>query len=59
MIQSYKLFQSDGEIDLREQGNIDGQFKFISELLGIADIIDSTYAENQTDELYKILTNEK
>ena len=59
LIQSYQTFKSDGEIDLREQSNIDGQFRFISELLGIADLIDSTYAENQTDELYRILTNEK
>lgn len=59
LIQSYQTFKQDGDIDVREQRNIDNQFKFVSELLGVADMIDSTYAEKQSDELYNILTNKK
>ncbi len=59
LIQSYQQYNKDGNVDVREQNNIDGQFKFVSELLGIADLIDTTYAEKETNELYKILTNEK
>jgi len=59
LIESYKNYSKDGKVDLREQSNIDGQFKFVSELLGIADMIDSTYAGRQTNELYEVLTSEK
>lgn len=59
LIESYQQFNRDGNVDVREQNNIDGQFKFVSELLGIADMIDSTYAERETNELYNILTSEK
>src|SRR5690606_15321744 len=58
LIQSYQEFNRDGNMDIREQNNIDGQFRFISELLGIADMIDTVYAENESRELYQILTNE-
>lgn len=57
LIESYMQYNKDGNVDLREQNNIDGQFRFISELLGIADMIDSAYAEKQTNELYEVLTN--
>ena len=59
LIQSYQQYNKDGNMDVREQNNIDGQFKFVSELLGIAELIDTTYAKKETEELYKILTNEK
>ncbi len=59
LIQSYQQYNKDSNMDVREQNNIDGQFKFVSELLGIAELIDSTYAKKETEELYKILTNEK
>lgn len=58
LIKDYQAAAKDGSIDLREQNNIDGQFKFVSELLSIADMIDSTYAEKESDNLYKILSNE-
>ncbi|MET3730872.1 DUF2723 domain-containing protein [Moheibacter stercoris] len=59
LVQTYKAHNKDGNIDVKEQNNIDGQFRFVSELLGIADMIDSTYAERETNNLYDILTNEK
>lgn len=58
LIQSYTQYKGDG-VDAREQRNIDNQFKFVSELLGVADMIDSTYAEKQSTEIYDILTNKK
>ena len=59
LIQSYQTYNKDGNLDVREQNNIDGQFRFVSEFLGIAELIDTTYAKKETNELYNILTNEK
>lgn len=56
LIQSYQQYMSDGNMDRREEANIDGQFRFVSELLGIAEMIDSAYAEKETNDLYKLLT---
>lgn len=57
LIQSYQqMKQNNPEVSQR---NIDGQISFISELLGIADMIDTVYAEKQTDEIYTILTQDK
>lgn len=60
-----KLFQTEYKpvreslvADYKLGNNIDGQFRFVSELLGIADMIDSTYAERESTELYNILSNE-
>lgn len=58
LVDSYQVYNKDGNMNVREQRNIDGQFRFISELLGIADMIDTVYAENESRELYQILTNE-
>lgn len=58
-IQNYKKFNQDGDIDPIEKHNLESQFKFMSELLGVADLIDTVYAEKQSDELYNILTNDK
>lgn len=55
-IQAYQTYASDGDIDTREQRNVESQLRFVSELLTIADMIDSTYAEQQNDEIYRILT---
>lgn len=56
LIQTYQRFkQEEAEIDQR---NIDGQISFISELLGIADMIDTVYAEKQTEDIYTILTQD-
>lgn len=57
LIQSYQQYMKDGQMDVREESNIDGQFRFVSELLGIADMIDSTYSKAESDNLYKILQN--
>jgi len=59
LIQSYQGYKTDGIVDVREQRNIDGQFRFVSELLGVADMIDTVYANKQSDEIYEILTNKK
>lgn len=56
LIQSYQEYMKDGNMDRQEEANMDGQFRFVSELLGIADMIDSAYAEQETDDLYKMLT---
>ena len=56
LIQTYQKFKTDGSIDSREQRNVDNQLRFVSELLGIADMIDSVYAERQSDEIFEILT---
>ncbi|SMC78992.1 glycosyltransferase family 117 protein [Moheibacter sediminis] len=55
LIQSYKEYMKDGNMDVREESNIDGQFKFVSELMGIADMIDTAYATKETNDLYKML----
>ncbi|MDD3457900.1 MAG: hypothetical protein PHO74_00225 [Weeksellaceae bacterium] len=59
LIESYLNFREDGLVDVREQRNIDNQFRFVSELLGVADMIDTAYAEKQSNELVEILTNKK
>ena len=59
LIQSYQGYKTDGIVDVREQRNIDNQFRFVSELLGVADMIDTVYANRQSDEIYEILTNKK
>src|SRR5690606_1531980 len=59
LIADYRSYNKDGRMDVNEQNKIDGQFKYISELLGIADMIDTAYAEQQTNELYQILTEDK
>lgn len=56
LIRSYQEYTKDGNLDRREESNIDGQFRFVSELLGIAEMIDSVYAEKETNELYQMLT---
>lgn len=56
LIQSYNEYMKDGNMDMREESNIDGQFKFVSELLGIADMIDTAYATKESNDLYKLLT---
>src|SRR5690606_7350064 len=56
LVQSYQEYMKDGNLDRREEANIDGQFRFVSELLGIAELIDSAYAEKETNDLYKMLT---
>lgn len=55
LIQDYQAVNAAGEPSLSEQRRIDGQVSFISELLGIADLIDTVYAERQTEEIYEIL----
>src|SRR5690606_23462790 len=55
LIQSYQDYMKDGQMDIREESNIDGQFRFVSELLGIADMIDTVYAEKETNDLYRVL----
>lgn len=55
LVQSYKQYMKDGNMDKREEAIIDGQFRFVSELLGIADMIDTVYAKGETNDLYKML----
>lgn len=55
LIQSYQEYMKDGTMDVREESNIDGQFRFVSELMGIADMIDTAYATKETNDLYRIL----
>lgn len=59
LVVAYKSYDQDGQVDRFEQSKIDGQFKFVSELLGIADMIDTAYAKKQSDDLYKLLTDKK
>lgn len=56
-IESYQKATVNGEPSLSEKRIIDGQINFISELLGIADMIDTIYAEKQTEEIYNLLTD--
>lgn len=56
LIKSYQSYKTDGLLDTREQRNIDNQFRFVSELLGVADMIDTVYAEKESNELLDILT---
>lgn len=55
-IYSYQNYKSDGSLNIGEQRNVESQLRFVSELLTIADMIDSVYAENQNEEIYQILT---
>lgn len=58
-IDTYNSYAGDGDLTIGERRNIENQFNFIQELLGIADLIDTVYAENQSEELYNILMNDR
>lgn len=58
MIQDYQIYNKDGVYSVMEQNYVNSQLRFVSELLGIGNMIDSVYADQQSDEIYRILSDE-
>ena len=51
----YQAVIADGKVDAADQAKIMNQFNYLDEMIGVAAEIDTNYAKQQQDVLYKMV----
>lgn len=59
LIDLFNQYNKGEPLSVNQERIMEKQFTFLSELLSVADMIDTVYAERESEELYNILTQEK